>query len=184
MTGHRYLPHAAVLVALIGAGPASAQEFYSGVTLGWSSSELDASGATSDGDLTSGSILLGVRSGVGGGRTFIGGEVETSLGTNYDEDPGGSGADIDRLSRLRVVVGQELNGFSIFGTAGLTSLQGNLDGGGDDTAGGFTFGVGVDVPVSESLDVRIEALQDTVEFDNGASEVTTRGIRAAAILNF
>ncbi len=184
MAGKHVLQTAVLMGALFGASLASAQEFYSGVALGWSSSELDATGATSEGDVTGTSILLGVRSGIGGGNTFIGGELETSLGVDFDEDAGGSGADIDRLSRLRVVIGQELNGFTLFGTAGLASMQGNLDGSGDDTAGGYTFGVGVDVPVTEGVDVRIEALKDTVEFDGGANQLTTTGIRASAILNF
>jgi hypothetical protein len=173
----------ASLLALTASG-ATAQEFYLGLALEIGDPEMtDITPTTYPGDLTMGSVLAGVRFPTANGF-FFGAEAETSLFTNYDTATFG-GDEVDRISRLRALAGYDFQTFSLFAAAGRSWLDGlpagpGLEGG----AQGNTFGLGAEIPVSERIDFRLEAIHDDLNFENGSYSWDNTALRLGAIIKF
>ncbi len=177
-----------VSAAALCAGSLSAQDYYVGLLAG-SASGLQYYNPPPTHDLEAQSLSV-----VGGvsfplqGAWYFGAEVEASKFVNYATDWSG-GAHADAIFRVRAVAGVKLDGFSVFASAGLAKINGPIwefftpvDEGG---ATGPTFGIGADFPVSDRVDIRIEAIRDQLVFSEEPDyrwDATT--IRAGAIVNF
>lgn len=177
------LAFSASLIALA-AGSAAAQDFYLGLALEIGDTEMtDAIPTSYPGDLTMGSVLAGVRFPTTNGF-FFGAEAETSLFTNYDTATF-IGDEVDRITRLRALAGYDFETFSLFAAAGGAWLHG-LPAGPllEDSANGATFGLGAEIPVGERVDLRIEAVSDRLDFENGAYDWDNTALRLGAIIKF
>ena len=172
----------ASLLALAAGSPAAAQNFYVGAGVETSvESDLSALGTDFSNDLTMGSVLGGVR--FNHSNFFFGAEGETSLFTDYDSD-WSPASELDRVSRLRAIGGYDFGAFSAFGAVGGVWTEGELAGPGlADSADGTTWGVGGEYSINDRWDVRLEYINDEVEFDSGY-EWQNSSVRAAAIVKF
>lgn len=173
----------ASLIAL-STGVAAAQEYYIGLALEIGDTEMtDAIPMSYPGDLTMGSVLAGVRVPTTNGF-FFGAEAETSLFTNYDTATF-IGDEVDRITRLRALAGYDFETFSLFAAAGGAWLHGLPAGLGlGDNASGTTLGLGAEFPVGERVDLRIEAVSDRLDFQNGAYDWDNTALRLGAIIRF
>jgi opacity protein-like surface antigen len=117
---------------------------------------------------------------------FVGGELETSIATDYDTSVSDT-ASVDRLSRLRVLAGYDFGQFAVFGALGGAQIQGDLIGGGSGgNFSGATFGLGTEVSVSDRVDLRLEAIRDNLSGDAGGTSYDwdNTSVRAAATFKF
>ena len=172
----------ASFLALASVTPADAHNLYLGLGIerGWTETD-DAVGGSWDGDITSVDIFAGARFWID--NFIVGAEVETTLGTDYD-DPF-NGDDIDRVSRFRGLAGYDFGNISAFVTAGGTRVKGPISGPGlDNTAGGWNIGAGGEYEINDMFSVRLEAIHDETEFENGSYEWDNTSIRAGAIVRF
>jgi opacity protein-like surface antigen len=172
----------ASFLALASVTPADAQNFYLGlgVERGWSETD-DAVGGSWDGDITTLAIFGGFRFWVD--NFIVGAEVETTLSTDFD-DPY-SNDDIDSVTRVRGLVGYDFGDISAFVTAGGTRVKGPISGPGlDDSAHGWNIGAGGEYEINDMFSVRLEAIHDETEFENGTYEWDNTSIRAGAIVRF
>lgn len=173
----------ASFIALAAATPADARNFYVGFGLehGWTEMN-DAVGGEFDGDMTALDVFGGVR--FWADNFILGAEIETTLTVGSDTDFGGND-DLDRVSRLRGLVGYDFGEFSAFVAGGGTLVNGDLAGPGlDDSAGGWNIGVGGEYDFNDVFAVRLEAIHDQTEFENGSYEWNNTGIRVGAIVRF
>jgi outer membrane immunogenic protein len=173
----------ASFLALAAVTPANAQNFYVGLGLeqGWTEMN-DAVGGDFDGDITALDVFGGVR--FWSDNFIFGAEVETTLTAGYDSDFGGN-EEIDRVSRLRGLVGYDFGEFSAFVAGGGTWVHGEIAGSGlDDSAEGWNIGVGGEYAFNDVFSVRLEAIHDQTEFENGTYEWNNTAIRAGAIIKF
>lgn len=129
-------PLTLALAMTVTAGAVSAQEFYLG--LGYDVAKPH-SGAESDGIALLGGVQFGQ------GALTYGAELDYSM----------SGGDYD-AARIKGVVHNDLGRFGLFGSLGLT--QYSLDAGGSTS--GFNYGLGADYAITDSLDLRLEAIRD------------------------
>lgn len=174
----------ASLLALVAATPAhAAQNFYLGLGIehGWTEMD-DAISDEFDGNLTTLSAFAGAR--VWLDRFILGAEVETTLGTSYSTH-GFTGDDIDRLTRLRGMAGYDFGDITGFVAAGGTWIEGPISGPGlDNSADGWNIGVGGEYEINDMFSVRLEAIHDHTEFENGTYEWQNTSLRAGAIIRF
>jgi opacity protein-like surface antigen len=179
----RPIAASASILALITAAPAAAQDFYVGFGLEYGDTEMtDAIPVDYSGDLTMGSLFGGVR--VPANNFFFGAEAETSLFTDYSTSSF-TGDDIDRISRLRALGGYDWGAFAAFAAAGGAWVEGELSGPGlDDSANGWTYGLGGEYTINDRFDVRLEVIHDDVEFENGSYSWENTSLRAGAIVKF
>lgn len=147
---------AAALVCASGA--ASAQDIYAGVAFDY--------GTPHAGDTQSAASLL-----LGGtyalGTMAIGAEAEYGAAATF-------GGDYD-TARLRLI-----GSYDFGSVTALASLGGTRYDAGADTFTGYNYGLGVQVPVSNALDLRGEVIRDMMD-DFGTNVTTTR---IAAIYSF
>jgi opacity protein-like surface antigen len=173
----------ASVFALAAASPAMAQNFYVGLGLEGSidTQMSDAVGSDFDSELTMGSVIGGVR--LNHNNFFFGAEGETSLFAEYDSDF--STADLDRVSRLRAIGGYDFGSISGFAAVGGAWVEGELAGPGlDDPADGWTYGIGGEYTINDRFDIRVEAIHDDVEFEDGTYSWENTSLRAGAIVKF
>ncbi|NIY78670.1 MAG: porin family protein [Rhodobacteraceae bacterium] len=110
------------------------------------------------------------------GDFVLGGELEY-LGSEIENDT----ANLDDLTRLKLRAGYDAGPALIYGVVG--AAYANADIGGvsyDDT--GYTYGIGVDYAVTDSINVGAELLQNEFdEFDNSGTDLsaTTLGARVS-----
>lgn len=110
------------------------------------------------------------------GDFVVGGELEY-LGSEIENDT----ANLDDLTRLKLRAGYDAGPALIYGVVG--AAYANADIGGvsyDDT--GYTYGIGVDYAVTDSINVGAELLQNEFdEFDNSGTDLsaTTLGARVS-----
>lgn len=177
------------ILTLLAALPVASQEYYVGLGLGTVGGQDDNSGVTAD--FVSASGLAGVRFGTG--SFFYGAEIDFDvplgdIDTCYFPVMCG----VDSTIRAKGLIGREFGGFDVFASVGYVSMAASLGyfGGSPDYPqiySGLTYGIGAQIPVSERFDVRVEAMQDVVEFDNGYGEGnswTNTTLRVAAIFTF
>ncbi|SFI70503.1 outer membrane protein [Celeribacter neptunius] len=106
---------------------------------------------------------------LGGELEYLGSELETGT------------AKLDDLTRLKLRAGYDMGPALVYGVVG--AAYANADIGGvsyDDT--GYTYGIGVDYALSDSINVGAELLQNEFdEFDNSGSDLsaTTLGARVS-----
>jgi outer membrane immunogenic protein len=166
--------------------------FYLGVHGGYGWGESDHDGAPPnfpdgyDDDLSG--WLAGAQAGVnftlgGNGGVFVGVEVD---GTWSDIDgtlatgglPGDITHDIDWFGSARAKLGVDMDGFRPYVTGGfaLASITREAEFGTSDTnvQGGWTAGLGVDIPVAEQVSLNLEYRYS----DYGSAEFDTGGIPA------
>jgi outer membrane immunogenic protein len=169
-------------LALATAQQAQAQGFYLGVGLERGNGDFNFNDWTSDSSTAS--LLAGYRYNVND-QFFVGGEIETSIASDFESAD--SSATLDRLSRLRLLAGYDFGQFAVFGAVGGAQIQGDLifDGSGGNFSG-TTLGLGTEVSVSDRVDLRLEAIQDNLSGDtDGASyDWDNTSIRAAATFKF
>jgi hypothetical protein len=146
----------ASVAVLVSASSVQSQDFYLG--LGYDMAKPH-SGAESSGV----ALLAGAQ--FGQGALTYGPELDLSM-LNGDFD----------ATRLRGVVHNDLGRFGLFGSLGLT--QYSLDAGG--STNGFNYGLGADYAITDSLDLRIEAVRDFMP--DYTTNVTT--IRAGVTFGF
>ncbi|MBI1211224.1 MAG: outer membrane beta-barrel protein [Alphaproteobacteria bacterium] len=174
----------ASFLALAAATPAHAQQnFYLGLGVehGWTEMD-DAVGGKYDGDLTALDVLGGAR--FWQDNYFFGAEVETTLATDYNTDSF-TGDDLDHVTRLRGLFGYDFGDITGFVAAGGTWVNGPLAGPGlDDSADGWNLGIGGEYDINDMFSVRLEAIHDHTDFENGSYEWHNTSIRAAAIVRF
>lgn len=172
------------LLTLAAAGPVAAQNFYAGVGVEFGDTEMsDAVGGDYSGNLTMGSVIAGVRV-TTASNFFFGLEGETSLATSYDTDTI-SGDEVDRISRLRAVGGYNFDRWSVFAAAGGTWLEGQPGGAGlEDSADGYNYGLGGEYSINDRFNVRLEAIRDDLEFEDGSYGWENTALRAGAIVKF
>ncbi len=184
MTGKARFAISASAIALAAGAPAAAQDFYVGATLEYGNTTMtDIIPSTYDGDLTMMSVLAGVRFSTQS-KLFFGAEVETSLFTDYNTDTF-TGDEVDGISRLRAMVGYDFGSFSGFAAVGRANLRGLPAGSGlENGASGMTYGIGAEIPVSERVDLRLEAIRDDLEFENGSYSWDNTAVRVGAIVKF
>ncbi len=149
-----------ILAAAMGltAGAAQAQDVYAGVSFDYGQAQTGES-------QTAASLVAGATFDVG--TLSMGAEVEygaaATLGGDYD------------TTRLRMIGGYE------FGTAtALASIGGTRFDEGAIAYTGYNFGLGVQMPVTNALDLRGEVIRDIMK-DGGTNATTTR---LAAIYSF
>lgn len=110
------------------------------------------------------------------GDFVLGGELEY-LGSEIENGT----ANLDDLTRLKLRAGYDMGPALIYGVVG--AAYANADIGGvsyDDT--GYTYGIGVDYAVTDSINVGAELLQNEFdEFDNSGTDLsaTTLGARVS-----
>ncbi|WP_226550927.1 MULTISPECIES: outer membrane beta-barrel protein [Celeribacter] len=110
------------------------------------------------------------------GQFVLGGELEY-LGSEIENDT----ANLDDLTRLKLRAGYDAGPALIYGVVG--AAYANADIGGqsyNDT--GYTYGIGVDYAVTDSINVGAELLQNEFdEFDNSGTDLsaTTLGARVS-----
>lgn len=154
-----YILSAAVaVVAVVSyAGSAQAQDAYVGVALEYGK-------LSEDNSQTAASVLAGAEFDVGIATVAI--EAEYGAASTF-------GGDYD-TTRLRLIGGYDLGG-----ATALASIGGASYSGGDIKVDGISYGLGVQMPVTNSLDLRGEVLYDDISELDG---VTTG--RIAAIYSF
>lgn len=147
----------AAALAVVGSA-ASAQDIYAGVAFDY--------GTPHSGDAQSAATLL-----FGGayslGTMAIGAEAEYGAAATF-------GGDYD-TARLRLI-----GSYDFGSVTALASLGGTRYDAGADTFTGYNYGLGVQVPVSNALDLRGEVIRDMMD-DYGTNVTTTR---VAAIYSF
>lgn len=175
----------ASILALTAAVPARATQFYVGAALEVGNSEMtDAVSQTFDGDLTTGSIIVGVLVPVDD-KWFVAAEGETTLFTSYDPDNYSGSDDIDRIWRLRARGGYDFGQWSVYGAVGGVWVEGPIAGVGlDDSASGLTYGAGIEYGVTDQVDLRLEVIRDETEFESGSYEWDNTSLRAGATIKF
>jgi len=174
----------ASLLALTVAGPAAAQNFYVGAAVEFGDTEMsDAVGGDYSGELTMGSVIAGVRF-TTASNFFFGAEGETSLFTDYETDTF-TGDDVDRISRLRAIGGYTFDRWSVYAAAGGAWLEGLPGGAGlEDSADGYTYGLGGEYSLNDRFNLRVEAIRDDLEFEDGSYGWENTALRAGAIVKF
>jgi len=171
----------ASFLALASVAPADAQNFYVGVGIeqGWTEMD-DAVGGEFDGNITGFDVFAGAR--FWADNFIFGAEAETTLGTHYSTDDF-VGDDVERVTRLRGLAGYDFGEFSGFVTAGGTWIEGPIAGSGlEDSADGWNVGIGGEYEINDVFSVRLEAIHDQTEFENGSYEWDNTSIRAGAIV--
>ena len=147
----------AIAVALLG-NAASAQDVYAGVSFDYNLGDDDNS-QTAASLLAGGTYDMGVFS--------VGAEVEYGaaavLGGDYD------------TARLRLMGGYAFDNYTA-----LASIGGTRFDDGDVAYTGYNFGLGLQAPITNALDLRGEVLRDIMS-DGGSNATTTR---VAAIYSF
>jgi|GEM_PF-719841 len=170
--------------AIIAGQQAAAQNFYAG--LGYENSNTSWSDGVPDSDFNAASVLLGYRHNLAN-SFFVGGEVETSLSTDYSFSGSSSGLSMDRVSRLRFLAGYDFGQFAVFGALGGTQMTGDFLGAStNDEMSGMTFGIGGEYAATDTISLRLEALQDQLSGDAAGINYDwdNTGLRAAAIFKF
>lgn len=173
----------ASFLALAAATPADAHNLYLGLGVehGWTEMD-DAVGGNYDGDVTTLDIFAGARFWYD--NFIFGAEAETTLAADYNTDSF-SGDDLDRITRLRGLVGYDFGNISAFVAGGGTRVRGPLAGSGlDNAADGWNIGGGGEYEINDVFSVRLEAIHDHTEFENGTYEWHNTSIRAGAIVRF
>ncbi|QYK42495.1 MAG: outer membrane beta-barrel protein [Paracoccaceae bacterium] len=143
--------------ALLSLAPVQAQEFYLGLGVGAGS--ISPSGFDDYNEL---SVIGGVQYPVSG-NFFLGGEVEAGTASGS--------ADIDGVSRLRVLAGIKTQDVSFFVAAGAVRMRGpfaDLSG----ESSGTSFGIGIEVPVQDRFKLRVEAIRDSYDTGGTIGKVT------------
>jgi opacity protein-like surface antigen len=169
-------------LALVTAQQVQAQNFYLG--FGLESGDGDFNFIDWTADIGTASLLAGYRYNVND-QFFVGGEIETSIASDYESVD--DSASLDRLSRLRVLAGYDFGQFAVFGALGGAQIKGDLIS--DSSGGNFsgtTFGLGAEVSVNDRVDLRLEAIRDTLSGDTDGASYDWDGssIRAAATFKF
>lgn len=133
------------------AGAVQAQDVYAGVS-------FDYGSAKSGESQTVASLLAGATYDI---STFsVGAEIEygaaATLGGDYD------------TTRLRV-----MGGYDFGSVTGIASIGGSRFDEGADSYTGYNFGLGVQAPITNALELRGEVIQDVMS-DGGTDATTTR----------
>jgi len=181
-----YLTVSVSALAVLAAHSAQAQEYYYGFGVEGMQLEHETLGFTSD--QTVGSILGGVTVATANGFRY-GAELETSLFTNERSNTAGAPVldDINNITRVRGLAGYDFQNFSIFASLGYAWVTGDLFGGFIPDAEGLSYGIGADIPVTDRISIRIEALRDEVEASSGFYEgagIESNSLRLGAIVKF
>ena len=173
-------------------GALQAQEFYGGLMIAYSDGERTPQpggfGAATNTSSKSASLLAGARF-QSSSPLFYGIEAETTLGLDGTLGFGpGSTAEVTGQSRLRAVLGYNFSKFSAFAAIGAVRQRGSGTGGILSTsydASGTSYGLGVEVPMSDKINLRGEILyDDTSASGYQASDFTSTTIRLGAIIKF
>jgi Outer membrane protein beta-barrel domain len=168
-------------LAVLSAMPSAAQDFYVG--LGAEFGNGTAIGLSSlDSELQSFSLLAGGRY-TFANKMFLGGEIETSLSTDYSITE--VDYDFDSLRRARLLFGYDFGTFRAFGAYGVGEAQGNLSGFGPGKYSGKTWGIGGEYDVNDRIGLRVEAMRDDFDFENNSGYGwENQSLRAAAVVKF
>lgn len=147
----------ATAIALM-AGAAQAQDIYAGVS-------FDYGNAQSGDDQTAASLLIG--GGYDIGAFTVGAEAEYGASATF-------GGDYD-TARLRLI-----GAFGFGNMTGLASIGGTQFSTDGDNLTGYNFGLGLQTPITNSLDIRGELIRDMMD----DSDFNTTTSRVAAIYSF
>jgi len=173
-------------LAVLSAHSAQAQEFYYGVGVETMPLELALGPVLRLArDITAGSILGGISFATPGGFRY-GAELETSL---LNDVSATVAIDINGITRVRGLAGYDFQNFSLFGSLGYTWIGEDIYGGFGSASGaeGISYGIGADVPISDRVSIRIEALRNELELNSGiyeGSALDGNSLRLGAIIKF
>lgn len=180
----------ALLVAL----PAAAQDFYVGVGGEYASGTRSDFNGEDDRETSVGYVLAGATFDLNG-RSYVGGEVETSFGDIAVGDQfskGGGDAVADRRIRLRGIYGMDMGDYSLFFGFGVTRMSGESLGSEPvvpvSELDGYNIGVGVDFDITPSVGSRVELIYDDLSGSGGDSfydvDYSSTSLRAAVTYKF
>ncbi|MBW6417067.1 outer membrane beta-barrel protein [Celeribacter sp. PS-C1] len=113
------------------------------------------------------------------GQFVLGGELEY-LGSEIENDT----ANLDDMTRLKLRAGYDAGPALIYGVVGAAYANADIAGSSySDT--GYTYGVGVDYAVTDSINVGAEVLQNEFdEFDNSGTDLSATTVGARVSFKF
>lgn len=178
------------ILTLLAALPAASQEFYVGLGLGAVGGAYDVRASNDDvfPSFTSVSGLAGVR--FGANSYFYGAEIDVVYPTAEITECSDTFCGMNSTYRIKALVGREFAGFDVFASVGYAAMEGVLSpetDSSDRQYDGFTYSVGAQIPISESFNIRIEAIQDSFDAEEDAyvgRTWTNTTLRVAAIFTF